>query len=93
MNAIMVFYNEEELPYLETIVPGVSFGVNLLHARNGMLFPRNKGSASVTMQPIAFASMSLTSVEICYSNIEREALDILHGLENSTISVLPAEST
>ena len=31
--------------------------------------------------PIAFASKSLTSGEMQYSNIEREALGILNGLE------------
>ena len=31
--------------------------------------------------PIAFASKSLTGAEHRYSNIEREALGILHGLE------------
>ena len=31
--------------------------------------------------PIAFASKSLTGADCRYSNIEREALGILHGLE------------
>ena len=33
------------------------------------------------MCPIAFVSKSLTGAECRYSNIEREALGILHGLE------------
>ena len=33
------------------------------------------------LHPIAFASKSLTGTECRYSNIEREALGILHGLE------------
>ena len=41
-----------------------------------MWFPRNKAP-----WPIAFASKSLTSTETWYSNIEREALCILNGLE------------
>ena len=35
------------------------------------------------MITIAFASKSLTSAEHRYSNIEREVLGILHGLEKS----------
>ena len=33
------------------------------------------------LHPIAFDSKSLTSAEYRYSNIEREVLGILHGLE------------
>ena len=36
---------------------------------------------TTTLQPIAFASKSLTSTEHRYSNLEREALGILHHLE------------
>ena len=38
--------------------------------------------------PIAFGSKSLTDAEHRYSNIEREVLGILHGLENLIIIVL-----
>ena len=34
-----------------------------------------------SLHPIAFASKSITGAEHRYSNIEREALGILHGLE------------
>ena len=33
------------------------------------------------LQPIAFASKSLTGAEHRYSNIKHEALGVLHGLE------------
>ena len=36
---------------------------------------------NTTLHPIVFASKSLTGAEHRYSNIEREALSILHGLE------------
>ena len=38
-------------------------------------------SYNTTQHPIAFASKSLTGTEHRYSNIEREVLAILHGLE------------
>ena len=44
-------------------------------------FPRNEAPNNAALWPIAFASKSLTSMEINNSNIEREALGILHDLK------------
>ena len=47
----------------------------------GMQFPRSKAPNNTALWPVASASKSLASTEIQYSNSEREAMDILHGLE------------
>ena len=49
-----------------------------------MWFPREKA-----LWPIALVSRGVTSAKTHYSNIERETVDILHGLENSTITASP----
>ena len=46
-----------------------------------MWFPRNKEPRKTVLWPIAFASKILTITESHYSNIYREALDILRCLE------------
>ena len=46
-----------------------------------MQLPRNEAPNNVALWPIAFASKSLTSTETQYSNIKREALGILHGID------------
>ena len=46
-----------------------------------MVCQKGIASDNITLHPIAFASKSLTSAEQRYSNIEHEALGILHGLE------------
>ena len=73
-DACMKFYDETKPLYLETDASGVGLGANLLQTRDGA--PDN-----TILQPIAFTSKSLTSTEHRYSNIERKALCILHGLK------------
>ena len=53
----------------------------LLQTRDGATYQRDTAPDNTTLQPIAFASKSITSAECTFSNIEREALGILHGLE------------
>ena len=55
----------------------------------GMQFPKDVAPDNSVLLPIVFESKSFTSTKTCYSNIEREGLGILHGLENSTITALP----
>ena len=50
-----------------------------------MQFQRNEVPDHVVLWLIEFASKSLTCAETCYSNTEREALGILHGIEISPL--------
>ena len=45
------------------------------------VMPKDSTPDTTVLPPIAFVSKSLTSAECRYSNIESEALVILHGLE------------
>ena len=79
--ASMRFYNEKEQLQLETDVSGVRFGTGLLYTRDGMCFPKDKACGNSDLQSTALTSKSLTSTETHLSNIEREPLGILHGIE------------
>ena len=46
-----------------------------------MQFPQEEACDNTALHPVIFASKSFTSAELCYNNIEREALAILHELE------------
>ena len=78
----MKFYDENKPLYLEKDAPGVGLSVSLLQTRNGISCPRDMAPDNNILQPIAFASKILPSVKKRYSNMEREALGIVHGLEN-----------
>ena len=67
----MKFYNETKPLYLETDASGIGLGT----------CPKDTAPDNTMVRPIAFGSKSLTSTEWRYSNIEREALGILQGLE------------
>ena len=75
------FYNKTKPLYLETDMSGIGLGATLLQTRDGTTCPKDIALDNTFLRPIIFASKSLTSVECRYSNIEREALGILHGLE------------
>ena len=77
----MKFYDEIEPLYLETDASGRGCGATLLQMNDGITCPKETASDSIILRPITFASKSLTSAEGRYSNIEREALGILHGLK------------
>ena len=77
----MKFYNETKPLYLEKGSSGVGLGAGLLQVRNGTIRPRDMAPNNKILRPIAFASKSLSSTEKRYSNIEREAPDIIYGLE------------
>ena len=67
--------------YLATNTSRIGFGAGILQVRDGMNCRHDKILNNVFLQPTAFASKSLSSVQQCYSNIEHEALGILDGLE------------
>ena len=46
-----------------------------------MNYPQNEALDNTILRPITFASNSLSNAERRYSNIEREVLEILDGLE------------
>ena len=73
-NVCMKFYDETKPLYLET-------DATILQNRYGMTCPKDTAPDNIILRPITFASTSLASTEWRYSNIKREALGILHGLE------------
>ena len=74
----MKFLDETHLLYLKTDVSGVRLGAALLQIRSGASCPRDKAPDNSILRPTAFSSRSLSSMKRRYSNIEREALGILH---------------
>ena len=77
----MAFYDGKEQLYLETDASCVGLWTHLLQVRDRMGCPRNEVHDNTASQAIAFTSKILTSAEIYYTKIEREALGMLHGLE------------
>ena len=77
----MKFYDNTKPLYLETDASGVGLGVALLQMHEETACQKDIVPDNTTLCPIAFASKSLTGAECWYSNIEREALGILHGLK------------
>ena len=80
-NICMRFYNETKPLYLETDASRIVISATLLQTRDGMTWVKDTAPHNTILGPIMFASKALTSAEQSYSNIEREALGILHGLE------------
>ena len=81
-NMTMTFYNKKQQLYLDTDVLGVILRASLLHVRDKISLPRNEAANNAALYPIPFTSKRLTSTEICFGNIEWEALGIPYGLEN-----------
>ena len=79
-NETIMFYNEKEQLYLESHTLGFGLRASLLQVRYCMWLSRNEAPNNVALQPKAFVSY-LNSAEMHHSNIKREALGILHGLE------------
>ena len=76
----------------QTDTSGVRLGSGLFLILGGTQLPQDKGIDIAALCPIAFAIKSLTSTETGYSNIEREALSILHGLRSFTTTDFPTRS-
>ena len=77
----MKFYDETKPLYLETDASRIGLGAGLLQTRDDTACPEDIAPDNTILRPIAFASKCLTSAEHRYSNTEREALGILHGLK------------
>ena len=86
-------YNDTKPLYLDTNTSRVGLGAALLQTWEGTTCQKDMVPDNTIQHPIAFASKSLTGAEHMYSNIEREALCILHGLKNSIIIALQGKST
>ena len=72
---------QNQTPVPGTDASGIGLGTTLLKTRDGTACPRDTAPDNTILRPITFASKSLTSAEQRCSNIEREALGILHGLQ------------
>ena len=77
----MKFYNDTKLLYLQTDASGVGLRTALLQLSDNTTCQTHMAPDNTIFCPITFASKSLTGAECRYSNIEHEALGILHGLE------------
>ena len=77
----MKFYNDTKPLYLKTDASGIGLGAALLQLRENTTCQTHMAPDNTILCPIAFASKSLIGAECRYSNIECEALGILHGLE------------
>ena len=77
----MKFYYDNKPLYLKTDVSGISLRAALLQLRDNTTCKTHIAPNNIILHPITFASKSLMGAEHRYSNIECEALGILHGLE------------
>ena len=66
----MKFYDDTKPLYLETDASGVGLGVALLQLCNNTACQKGMAPDNTNLQPIAFASKSLTGAEQRYSNIK-----------------------
>ena len=77
----MKFYDDTKPLSLEMDASGVGLGVALLQTWEGTTCQKDTVPDNTILHPIAFASKCFTGKEHRYSNIEREAPGILHGLK------------
>ena len=77
----MKFYDNTKLLSLETDTSAIGLRAVLLQPRDNTTCQTHIAPDNTMLYPIAFASKSLMGAECRYSNIECEALAILHGLE------------
>ena len=77
----MKFYDETKPLYIETDASKVILGTTLLQTRSSTSCHRDKVPDNGILRSIAFSRIILTRAEKRYSNIEKEALGILYGLE------------
>ena len=66
---------------MQTDASGVGLGAGLLQTREGMSCSTDEVTDNSILRLITSGSKNLSAPERRYSNIEREALGMLHGLE------------
>ena len=81
VDVCMKFCNDTNPLYLETDASRVGLGATLLQLHDNTTCQKGKAPENTILHPTTFASKSLTRADQRYSNIEWEALGILHGLE------------
>ena len=91
----MEFCDDTKPLYLETDASRVGLGTALLQTQEGTTCQKDTVPDNTILHPIVFGSKSksLMGTECRYSNIEREALGILHGSKTSIIIILQGKST
>ena len=77
----MKFYDDTKPLYVETDASRVGLGAAPLQTHEVRTCQKDTVPDNNVLCSIAFASKILTGTEYRYSNIERETLGILHGLE------------
>ena len=92
-DACMKFYDTSRPLYLGTDASGIGLGVRLLQVRDGMNCGHEKVPDNAVLDPIAFATKSLSSAGWYYSRIEWEALEYYMAYRHSTITVLQRNYT
>ena len=75
------FYDSELPLYMEMDASKVGLGAALLQPQENYEYSDQDTPPTEDLRPVAYASKSLTSAESNYSNIEHEALGVVHGLE------------
>ena len=81
LDVCMKFYDDTKQLYLETDVSRVGLGAALLQLHDSTTCQKGMAPDNTILHPFAFAGKSLTGAEWRYSNIQCEALGILHRLE------------
>ena len=77
----MKFYDNTKPLHLETDTSRIGLGAALLQTHEGTACQKDIAPDNTSLCLITFASKSVTGAEHRYSNIEREALGFIHGLE------------
>ena len=85
------YYNPNLALFIESDAGKVGLGVALLQMEKPCYdndITDDTLPESSQLKPVAYASKSLTTAEQNYSNIEHEALGVLHSLENFITTVM-----
>ena len=87
----MKFFDTARPLYLETDESKIGLGVVLLQVRDSMNCGHDEILDNTVLQPIAFPSKGLSSVEQCYSNIECQVSRTQHWLKKFNHNGFPRD--